>query len=161
MNKILKLIFIISFLFINQSSFAALTPNNFITPQIPTNGKVHFSSTDTPGTVRTLYVAGQNGSRCYSAYSTNADSVLHALTLQITNSGQGYGGTTIQTSASAGFGGSTTQSLMDATTWPGLPIDQYGNPYIQLIFGDTLTLTFGTSITGGTFINIVIICSDF
>ena len=143
---------------------AAVTPNSFVSPQTPNRGIVQFlQGTDTAGTYKTLYTAGANGSRCYGIWSTNNDaSATHLLTLQIVNGGVKYGGVAITSVESAGFANATpAQNLTSATNWPGLPVDQYGNPYIQIVSGDTLQATFATNLTSTDLINIVASCSDF
>jgi hypothetical protein len=143
---------------------AAVTANNFVTPQTPNRGIVQFlQGTDSAGTYKTLYTAGANGSRCYGMWSTNNDaSATHLLTVQIVNSAVKYGGMAITSVESAGFvSGTPAQNLLAAANWPGLPVDEYGNPYVQLITGDTIQATFATSITSTDLINIVTSCSDF
>ena len=69
---------------------------------------------------------------------------------------------TLSTVTSAGFvSGAPDQNLMSASVWPGLPVDEYGNPYIQLISGDTIQATFATALTSTAVINIVASCGDF
>ena len=146
------------------TAFAAATPNSFVTPQVPSRGIVQFlQGTDSAGTYKTLYTAGSNGSRCYAIWSTNNDgSATHLLTIQIVNGGVKFGGTAITTVSSAGFAtGVPGQDLMGSGAWVGLPRDQYGNPYIQLVSGDTLQATFATNLTSSDLINIVASCSDF
>lgn len=143
---------------------AATTPNSIVTPQTPNRGIVQFlQGTDSAGTYKTLYTAGANGSRCYGMWMTNNDaSATHLITVQIVNGGVKYGGTALTTVSSAGFvSGTSAQSLMTSSVWPGLPIDQYGNPYLQLASGDTLQATFATALTATDLINIVVSCSDY
>lgn len=143
---------------------ATVTANSYVTPQTPTNGKVQFlQGTDSAGTYKTLYTAGANGSRCYAMWSTNNDaSATHLITVQIVNSTVKYGGTAVTSVESAGFAnGTPAQNLLVPTIWPGLPMDQNGNPYIQLVSGDTIQATFATSLTSSDLINIVAACSDF
>jgi hypothetical protein len=143
---------------------AATTPNSIVTPQTPNRGIVQFlQGTDNAGTYKTLYTAGANGSRCYGMLMNNNDaSTTHLVTVQIVNGGVKYGGTALTTALSAGFSNSTTaQPLMSPSVWPGLPLDQYGNPYIQMISGDTIQATFATSLTTSDLINLYVTCSDF
>jgi hypothetical protein len=159
-----KLSLLVVFLVAACQSFAAVTPNSIVTPQTVNRGIVQFlQGTDSAGTYKTLYTAGANGSRCYSMWSTNNDpSATHLLTVQIVNSAVKYGGVALTSVSSAGFvNGTPAQNLMSTTNWPGLPVDQYGNPYIELISGDTLQATFATALTASDLINIVTSCSDF
>lgn len=143
---------------------AATTPNSIVTPQTPNRGVVQFlQGTDNAGTYKTLYTGGTNGSRCYGMLMNNNDtSTTHLVTVQIVNATVKYGGVALTTTLDAGFANSSTaQPLMSSSVWPGLPIDQYGNPYIQLVSGDTIQATFGTALTTGTLINLFTSCSDF
>jgi hypothetical protein len=142
---------------------AATTPNSFVSPQTPNRGILQFTSSSSAGTYATLYTAGANGSRCYAAWINNNDpSATHLVTLQVVNSTTKYGGTALTTVESAGFtSGNPPQNLLTSAVWPGLPVDAYGNPYIQLISGDTLQATFATSITSSDVVNLFAVCSDF
>lgn len=143
---------------------AAVTANSFVAPQTPNRGVVQFlQGADTAGTYKTLYTAGANGSRCYGMWATNNDaSVLHLITVQVVSSTVKYGGVALQSINNAGFATATpAQNLMSSTNWPGLPVDALGNPYLQLISGDTIQATFGTALTSSDVINIQVTCADF
>jgi len=149
---------------LSSQANAATTPNSLVTPQTPNRGIVQFlQGTDTPGTYKTLYTAGANGSRCYGMLMNNNDtSTTHLVTVQIVNTAVKYGGAALTTVLNAGFANATpAQALMSPTVWPGLPIDQYGNTYIQLISGDTIQATFATTITTSDAINLFATCNDF
>lgn len=146
------------------SASAALSPNSYITAQTPTRGVVQFlQGTDTAGTYKTLYTAGTNGSVCNGMWANNNDaSATHLITVQIVNSSVKYGGIAITSVVSAGFVNATpAQNLMSASVWPGLPVDIYGNPYIQLASGDTIQATFATALTSADVLNIVASCADY
>jgi hypothetical protein len=143
---------------------AAVTPNSVVTPQAVNRGIVQFlQGTDAAGTYKTLYTAGTNGSKCVGMWTTNNDaSLTHLVTVQIVNSTVKYGGTALTTVVNAGFvNGTGAQSLMSATVWPGLPVDSDGNPYLQLITGDTIQATYATNLTSTDLISIVVSCNDF
>lgn len=142
----------------------ATTPNSFVSPQTPNRGIVQFlQGTDIAGTYKTLYSAGSNGSRCYGMWLTTNDSTAHAVIIQIVNGAVKYGGATISTGTTLpGFAvGVPSINVTSPTNWAGLPADQYGNPYIQLISGDTIQATFTNSLTSTDLINIVVACSDY
>ena len=142
----------------------ATTPNSVITAQTPNRGIVQFlQGTDSAGTYKTLYTAGTNGSRCNALWSTNDDaSATHLITVQIVNSTVKYGGVAITSVESAGFASAVpAQSLLSSVNWPGLPLDQYGNPYLQLVSGDTIQATFATNLTTSDVINLQASCQDF
>ncbi len=150
---------------LGQGALAATTPNSIVTPQTPNRGIVQFlQGTDTAGTYKTLYTAGANGSRCYGMVMNNNDvTTTHLVTVQIVNTAVKYGGSALTTALSAGFSNSTTaQPLMSSSVWPGLPVDQYGNTYIQLISGDTIQATFATALsTTANVINLYVTCNDY
>lgn len=145
-------------------SIGATTPNTAILLQTPNRGIVQFlQGTDAAGTYKTLYTSGANGSRCIGGYITTNDAVSHLLTFQVVNSAVKYGGIAIATGTTTpGFAAAVPPiSVTIGTTWPGLPIDSDGNPYLQLISGDTLQVTFATALTSTDVINVVITCGDF
>lgn len=134
------------------------TPNSIITPQTPNRGLVRFlMGTDSPGTYKTLYTAGANGSRCYGIWSSSTDAVAHPVQLGIFNSGVEYFGVGFTSASYAAQ--ITTINVM--TGWVGLPVDQYGNPYIQMVSGDTLQATFSTAGTATASVYLYASCSDF
>lgn len=150
--------------FASSMAQATTTPNSIVTPQTPNRGIVQFlQGADSAGTYKTLYTAGANGSRCYGMLMNTSDnSTTHLVTVQLVNGGIKYGGTALTTVLSAGFAnGTAAQPLMSGSVWPGLANDQYGNPFIQLISGDTIQATFATNLTSSTLINLYVTCSDF
>ena len=146
------------------SADAAVTANSLVSPQTPNRGIVQFlQGTDVAGTYKTVYTAGSNGSRCNALWLTTSDgTATHLMNIQVVNSAVKYGGTAVTTTLGAGFlTGIPPINIMSPTNWPGLPLDQYGNPYLQLISGDTLQVTYTTALTSTTVINLVASCSDF
>lgn len=151
-------------LLLAASAFAATTPNSFVAPQTPNRGVLQFlQGTDVAGTYKTLYTAGANGSRCYGGWITTNDATSHSITIQLVNSTIKYGGAVIATGTTTpGFAsGVPALNLLAPGYWGGLPVDAYGNPYIQMISGDTLQATFATALTTSDVINIVANCADF
>ena len=142
-------------------AFAATTPNSFITPQIPNRGLVQFlQGTDAPSTFKTLYTAGANGSRCYSIWSSNTDPSPHSVYVILVNGGVKYYGYVFTSVVGAGSSPATpAQNVLSG--FVGLPVDEYGNSYIQMISGDTLQAQYTTALTAGQFIGLVATCSDF
>lgn len=146
------------------SALAATTPNSFVTPQTPTRGVVRFlQGTDPAGTAKTIYTAGANGSRCYGLFMSNSDgSATHTVSSLLTNSTFTVFGASVTTTVGAGTSPTNPpQPFMTPAIWPGLPVDEYGNPYIQLASGDTLQAQFATALTAGTQITMQVTCSDF
>jgi hypothetical protein len=94
---------------------------------------------------------------------TTNDTVAHVMTIQLVNGAVKYGGLTITTGTTLpGFAtGVAPLNLLAPATWAGLPLDSDGNPYLQLMSGDTIQATFATALTSTDFINIIASCADF
>ncbi len=160
----MKRFLLLLFLLLPTAAMAAVTANSVVTAQTPTRGIVQFlQGTDVAGTYKTLYTAGANGSRCNAIWMTNNDAAAtHLVTVQIVNATVKYGGASLTSVSSAGFAsGAPPQSLIASGVWTGLPLDSDGNPYIQLVSGDTLQATFATALTASDLLNIVASCSDY
>lgn len=159
-----RFIFATSLLALIGPASAAVTGNNFVTAQTPNRGIVQFlQGTDSPGTYKTLYTAGANGSRCFGGYEANNDgSAQHLITIEVVNTAVKYGGVAFTTASNDGYANATPAKwFMSPSLWPGLPVDNNNNPYLTLASGDTLQATFATALTSSDKINLVITCSDF
>ena len=132
----------------------AVTANSFISVQVPGRCLVEFiGTTDATLTPKSLYVAGAtgtltNGSDVWGIVAVNNGGTIHNVTLQINNSG----GTvlaqlnTVAVPVNAGANGTVVpQPMMSAAVYPGLPVDENGNPYIRLNNGDTLSAKYATA----------------
>ena len=145
-------------------AYAAVTPNSIVTAQTVRRGVVQFlSGTDTAATYKTLYTAGVNGSKCFGMVETNNDAMAtHVVTAAVFNGTVNYGGTSIVTVALDGYVNTAPpKAMMSPATWPGLPIDANGNPFIYLVSGDTLQVTFATAITAMEWVNVFVNCVDY
>lgn len=144
-------------------AFGTTTPNSFVTPQTPNRGIANFvQGSDSPGVYKVLYTAGANGSRCYAAWVANLDGVARQALLTLFSGSTPVGGVVIATVPVAGNTvGAPVQPLMTPTLWPGLPVDQYGNSYIQLVSGDTLKAAFNPSLSTSATMTFYVSCSDF
>jgi hypothetical protein len=144
-------------------SIAAVTPNSFISPQTPKRGFVQFTSASTPTAYVTLYTAGANGSRCYGLWLNSSDSVSHQTFVQLSDGSILYGGVSLTTGTTTpGFAnGAPALNAISPSVWPGLPIDNNGNPYIQLQSGDLIRVTYVTAVTAAQGVNFTVQCSDF
>lgn len=142
----------------------AVTPNSVVTPQTPTRGIVQFlQGTDSPGTYKTLYTGGTNGSKCIAIWENNNDgSATHLVTIEIVNSTVKYGGIALTTVSNEGYGSAVpARNFFSTALWPGLPNDSDGNPFIFLASGDTLQATYATTLTSSDKINLVAVCMDY
>ncbi len=149
---------------------AAGTPNQAIFPQTAHDAFVQLCAATVTGcanvtvdTNYTLFTAGPKGSICKGLFSTNNDpSATHLISVSLNN-----GTTTIPLVAllsvsSAGVTtGTPAQALMTNALWPGLPLDQNGNPYFYMINGDSLAVQYHTAFTAGKALTVIAICSDF
>lgn len=141
--------------------FASVTANSVITAQTPTNGKQNFvQGTDSPGTFKTVYTAGTNGSRCNGLTVANNDpSATHVVTIEVANGANSYPlGTFVTAEPTAGQ--YSTVGALGSVIF-GLPVDVNGNPYIQLVSGDTLKVTYASALTSADQIVVYASCSDF
>lgn len=164
MNMKRTVLGVLAGLLLGSTAQAALTANSIITAQTPNRGIVQFlQGTDVAGTYKTLYTAGANGSRCTGLVENNNDpSATHLVTVELVNTAVKYGGTAVTSGLGDGYlTGIPPKAFMSATNWPGLPVDQYGNPYLLMISGDTLQATFATAITSTDKINLQVSCVDF
>ena len=140
--------------------FAATTPNSVITAQTPNLPKLQFLNASTPGTYATAYTGSANGSKIVGLYVSNNDSsTTHVVTCGRFNGGTQYESYSVTTTSPAS---GSYNDLSILATWPGLPVDSDGNPYMYLgSSSDTLQCTFATTITSGKAVNIGGVAADF
>lgn len=128
------------------------------------------SFTANPGTYKTIYTGGQNGSKITGIFCTSNDTaVIHLVTVQISTSASGhcgtqstcYGGAAVSIPINAGFA-NTIPAVNMLDSFSGLPVDSDGNPYIYLSSTSwTLEATYATALTGSTQIACSAIGADF
>lgn len=150
-------------------AFAAVTATAVFVQTPNAKGTNFIQGTDAPGTYKTIYTGGTNGSKITAIYVTSNDpSATHLVTVQLSSSTTQhcatlcYGGVAVTIPLSAGFANAVPAvNVMGANVWQ-LPIDSDGNTYLYLP-GATFTLeaTFATALTSTDQINIVVISGDF
>jgi hypothetical protein len=121
------------------------------------------------GTASTFYVSsttsGVGASKITAIWASNSDSVAHNIQFQFARSGVNYGGMLVQIPGNSGFSTVTPPlNVLTTANWPGLPTDGgiAGLPYLFLASTlDALVLTYATTLTTGTVINIGGIAKDF
>ena len=125
----------------------AYTANSAILPQAFNRGVAKFiQGTDAPGTYKTLYTAGANADDVYGLIAVNNDGTAHLLTVEVVNSTTAYQSNAVTLPVNAGNNGTAVPvALMSPANWPGLPVDENGNPFLKLVSGDTLEVTYATS----------------
>jgi hypothetical protein len=89
--------------------------------------------------------AGASGSKYTSLIATSTDTAAHDVQISRTNGGTSYLLGTV--AVPAGAGNSAGAPSVNLLAVLGLPIDSDGNPYIQLIYGDTLTVSSLVTVT--------------
>ena len=67
---------------------------------------------------------------------------------------------TVGISAQAGSSGTPAQPLFTSTL-NSFPIDKNSNPFIRLMKGDQIQVTYATAVTGGDVLGVGISCSDY
>ncbi len=145
----------------------AVTANSLVTPQTPKITPQNFvQGTDSAGTYKTIYTAGSNGSKIVAINVTTDDgSATHVLSLALTRSATDYiiGAYTLP--VNSGTDGSAAGVNMlnggPSNLITALPSDNDGQKYLFLESGDTLRMTFATSLTSSKRINVVTIGADF
>lgn len=140
-------------------------------PQFTGTGWAEFTSATTPGVFVELYigggVAGHASSDCTTPQVTSNDTATHTITIRVYPS-NGSGGTlanpaytsTVGISAQAGSSGTPAQPLFTSTL-NSFPIDKNSNPFIRLMKGDQIQVTYATAVTGGDVLGVAISCSDY
>lgn len=143
----------------------AVTANSIVTPQTPNRGLQQFvQGTDTTLALKSLYVAGANGSKVLGAVAVSSDSAsAHLVSLFVKNTGgTTFLANTVSVTAGAGNASATPPvALMSAAVWPGLPVDNDGNPYLFLANGDTLEAEYQTTLAASSTISLVCAATDY
>ena len=135
-------------------AFAQNTNPEFI--KQPQNGKLQLLNANAAGTFVTLYTAGASGSKVSSITAASSGTIAHDLQIAITNGGTTYLLGTVAVAIGAGnTSGVPSTNLLSATNFPGLPLDSDGNPFILLVFGDTLQINPVVVVTSPLKVNIV------
>ena len=135
---------------------AATTPNTFVAPVFPNiPSPTQFTSSSSAGTYATVYTAGVNGDVLNAILvSTNDNTaVAHVFTCGVfVSTTQGESTTFTMVKPGANTYAGTTANVLSTTNWPGLPLDQNGNPYLMVPANATVQCTFATAITAADFI---------
>jgi len=139
-----------------------MAANNVITAQQIGRAVVRFvQGTDGTLTPKSIYAAnatngGTLGSQMKGLVAVSSDATsAHAVTLLLVNSGGTTELTTVSVPANSGnAAGTAPVSLMAAAVWPGLPVDSNGNPYKNMIAGDTISAQYATTLASGATIAI-------
>ena len=114
----------------------------------------------------TVYTGGSTGpgSKIVALMAATTDSALsHLVTCVVNKNGVRVAGAAVTVPVSAGYAAATPViNLLGSGTWPGLPIDSDGNPYILLSSSsDSIQCRYTTGLTSATLIGITAIGGDF
>lgn len=135
----------------------SVSPNSIITPQTlqagsPTNGLTNANGT----AAITVFTAGTNGSILAGLNVYSTDTSTGTITLNKVVSAVTYPLVTTTIPIQAGnVTGTAPVNLLSAAIFPGLPKDQYGNPFLSLANGETLTVAMSVAPTSGKVFSVV------
>ena len=142
-----------------------VTPNSVVLPQLLNTNSLAFISTSTQNsaTGNVAFTAGPQGSRISGIVLTSNDSSgqLHQFTWRIYRGANILFTITVTTNVPNGYDGNPTQPLMGPAVTPGLPVDQYGNQYIDLMYGDTIVGLYNGAIPAGAQLTMFVMGRDF
>jgi hypothetical protein len=139
--------------------------------QTPKLGSTTFvQGTDAAGTYKTVIAGGANGTKVTAIWVTmNDGTATHLVTVQLSTSSSAHcspqsnclGGAAITIPLSSGFANAAS-AVHVLSSWPGLPTDSDGNPYIYLgTTVQTIEATYATALTVSTQISVVAVVADF
>jgi len=142
----------------------ALTQNKIVTVQTPKCTPARIIDSDSTNLV-TLFTAGADGSKIQAIMATTDETVARTLKLWLTRSSVDY----LLGAVSIPIGAGNTGSVAGVDVLrggpsvlrKGLPIDNTGQPYLQLESGDTLRANVTSTVTLGKIIHIVTIGANF
>lgn len=136
--------------------------NQPVFPQKPKLVVCQFlQGTDVAGTYKTVATGGGDGTiiRSMTAVCNDAASA-HLVTLALVRAAVNYGGFSLNVPLSAGYT-AAAPAVNIFSTWPGLPLDSDGNPYIILQSGDLLQATFATALAAASVLNLFGMGADY
>ena len=134
--------------------------NTAIFPQALALGLAQILPADTT-TAKTVVTAGANGTKI-TGLTCSSNDTSRIVQLSLVRSAVVYILTTITVAANAGTDGTAAAvNLLNTTSTPGLPIDNDGQPYINMKSGDTLTAAVTVTVTAAKTISIAAIGADF
>jgi hypothetical protein len=136
----------------------AIAPIFVGTPKV---GVVQILPADTT-TAKTLVTAGSSGTKVVSLTATSTDSTARVITVSLVRSATAYVLTTVTVPITAGTDGTTPSvNLLNTSIFPGLPVDNDGQPYLFLQSGDTLTVASTVTVTAAKAISFTSVVGDF
>lgn len=153
-------------------SVAAVTPTP-VFPQALKNTKTcYVQGTDAAGTYKTIYTGTTNGSKILAIWGGTNDDATHLATIRMSTStadhcatnGTCGSGVAATLAVSSGYvAGTPVVNFVNQTSWPGLPVDSDGNPFMYLSDAtQTIEATFATAFsTAGEHICFNVIAVDF
>lgn len=147
-------------IFADRPSFSAVSQNQFVTVQTPKFPKVQITNANNL-TAQTLYACGTNGTLITGMWATSTDTSARDVQISVLNTST-YNLVTVNIAINAGsVSGTPPVNLMSQANWPGLPLDNNGNPYFHCISGDTLQAGMLVQLTSAKFMNVMTVASDF
>lgn len=130
--------------------------------QTPGLGVVAFVNADAANAKKTIVTAGVNGSKVVSLTVASTDSSARIAQVWLTRSATSYLLASLSVPITSGSDGTTpVVNLMNATIWPGLPVDNVAQRFFYLQSGDTLQISFTTQVTSAKEIDLAAVYSNF
>lgn len=113
-------------------------------------------------TKQTVCTAGADGTKVTALIATSTDTSDRVAQVWLTRAAVSYLIASTNVPTLSGTNGSAASvNLLGSTLLPGLPVDNDGQRYLFLVSGDTLQVSFTTSITAAKEIDVVCISGDF
>ena len=117
-----------------------------------TAGTTYFAVSASPGSSATFSVAATFGGTAINTSSTGTTVIVYVIRIL----------TTIPVAITAGTDGATASGyFLNTTYWPGVPVDNDGNPYLFLESNDFLAGSCTGTVTSGKIINLSAIGANF
>ena len=131
----------------------AVTPTP-VYAQAVNNGVQSFANADGQ-TKKTIFTAGANGSRLTEILVSSTDTSARDIVVGITVSATNYDLFIVNIPITAGTVNSApTVSYLKQAQCPGMALDAYGNPYLDLPSGTTVYAYAPVSVTAAKQINV-------
>lgn len=147
-------------LFAERPLLGAVSQNLFVTAQTPKFPKVQITNANNL-TAQTLYTCGANGTLITGMWATSTDTSARDVQISVLNTST-YNIVTATVAINAGsVAGTPAVNLMSQANWPGLPLDNNGNPYFHCISGDVLQAGMIVQLTAAKFMNVFLVAADF
>jgi signal-transduction protein with cAMP-binding, CBS, and nucleotidyltransferase domain len=129
--------------------------------QAPQLGVTTFAPGDTTA-YKTVFTGNTNGSKVVGLLVTSTDTAARVMVAQINRAGANTNLCASNVAALSGTDGVTSvTNMMSSSLFPGLPLDNDGQPYFFLQSGDILQLQANSTITAAKNIYVTVVAGNF